>query len=252
MPLSPWLYLPLVLVACWVVGRLVVFLPAQYAEEEQAFMAALAAKGDSAESFVIPPENPATANFWRRFLTVPPLFSGRQSVACLGVVVVAAWVALHTTSPLPLLLWLLFGCALIVLALVDYQIRLLPDVLTLSMLWLGLVIQLFPDTRTVGLEMAVIGAVAGYLPLWILAKVYFLIRQRDGLGMGDLKLLAAMGAWSGAGVLPRVVFVAALLAILAVVARRLLAAHRLSLQEELPFGPWLILAYMLVLTQMSW
>lgn len=110
----------------------------------------------------------------------------------------------------------------------------------------GLACAAFPETATFGLELAVIGAVLGYVPLWLLAQAYRLIRGRDGLGMGDLKLLAAMGAWSGPWVLPQVIFVAALLAILGFLLERLLRHRRGGLQEERPFGPWLILAYGLI------
>ena len=135
------------------------------------------------------------------------------------------------------------GAVLVLLALVDFQIRLLPDVLTLPLIWAGLLLQLIPSTTTVGLEMAVVGAVLGYLPLWLLAHAYRLIRGREGLGMGDLKLLAAMGAWSGPWVLPQVVLLGALLAIAAFVLRYLTHKQSASLHEERPFGPWLILAY---------
>ena len=143
--------------------------------------------------------------------------------------------------------WFLFGCVLVTLALVDYQTKLLPDVLTLPMIWLGLIIQLFPDTRTVGLEWALIGAVAGYLPLWLLAHGYRLLRGRDGLGMGDLKLLAAMGAWSGPLILPMVIVVASVLAIGVFLLAWCIQRRRGGLQEERPFGPWIVLAYGIVL-----
>lgn len=144
-------------------------------------------------------------------------------------------------------LWALWGIGLVVLAFVDARTKLLPDVLTLPLLWLGIVIQLFPETRTIGLELSVIGAVAGYLPLWLLAQAYRLIRGRDGLGMGDLKLLAAMGAWSGPLVLPQVLFLAALLAIAVYVIERLVRRSAGGFHEERPFGPAIVAAYFIVL-----
>ncbi len=142
--------------------------------------------------------------------------------------------------------WFLYACGLILLALVDYQTKLLPDVLTIPLLWLGLLLQLFPETVSFGLEMAVIGAVLGYLPLWLLAQLYRLIRGRDGLGMGALKLLAAIGAWSGHWVLPQVIFAAALFAIIWFLIQRTMRRRDGLMHEEHPFGPWLILAYLLI------
>ena len=116
----------------------------------------------------------------------------------------------------------------------------------MPLLWLGFLIQLFPETASFGLETAVMGAVLGYLPLWLLAQAYRLIRGRDGLGMGDLKLLAAMGAWSGPSVLPPVIFAAAFFAIVWLMLQRLFRRQGGHRHEEHPFGPWLILAYLLI------
>ena len=151
------------------------------------------------------------------------------------------------TAILQALLWSFWGAGLIVLAIVDARTKLLPDALTLPLLWLGILIQLFPETRTVGLEMSVIGAVAGYLPLWLLAQAYRLIRGRDGLGMGDLKLLAAMGAWSGPFLLPQVLLLAALLAIAVYVIERVLRRSADGFHDERPFGPSIVAAYFIVL-----
>jgi leader peptidase (prepilin peptidase)/N-methyltransferase len=139
--------------------------------------------------------------------------------------------------------WMLFGWGLIALAVIDARTKLLPDVLTLPLMWLGIVMQLFPETRTVGLESSIWGVVAGYVPLWLLAHMYLLLRGRDGLGMGDLKLLAAMGAWSGAAILPMVVFLAALMALIGVLTLRVVRRESSDLQAEFPFGPWIAVAY---------
>jgi len=144
-------------------------------------------------------------------------------------------------------LWGIWGAGLVVLAFVDARIKLLPDALTLPLLWLGIVMQLFPETRTVGLEYAVIGAVAGYLPLWLLALAYRKVRGLDGLGMGDLKLLAAMGAWSGPFLLPQVLLLAALIAIAFFVIERVLRRSTDGIHEERPFGPSIVASYFIVL-----
>jgi prepilin signal peptidase PulO-like enzyme (type II secretory pathway) len=170
------------------------------------------------------------------------------SMACATCSLLAVSLAFYTGSiiiqSLHLAIWFV---GLVVLAFVDSRTKLLPDMLTLPLLWLGIVIQLFPETRTVGLELSVIGAVAGYLPLWLLAQAYRFIRGRDGLGMGDLKLLAAMGAWSGPFVLPQVLLLAALLAIAVFVLERVIRRSSAGFHDERPFGPAIVAAYFIVL-----
>lgn len=151
-------------------------------------------------------------------------------------------VSVHGLSILALC-WIVFGWGLIALAIIDFRTMLLPDALTLPLMWMGIVLQLFPQTRTIGLEASVWGAIAGYVPLWLLAQFYHLVRHREGLGLGDLKLLAAMGAWSGAIILPIVIFMAATLALLAIISTRIL--RRASMGGEFPFGPWIIFAYII-------
>ena len=170
------------------------------------------------------------------------------NASCVGFSLFAISVAIQNgQTDIQTSLWALWGIGLVVLAFVDARTKLLPDVLTLPLLWLGIVIQLFPETRTIGLELSVIGAVAGYLPLWFLAQAYRLIRGRDGLGMGDLKLLAAMGAWSGPFLLPQVLLLAALLAIAVFVIERLVHRSAAGFHEERPFGPAIVVAYFIVL-----
>ncbi len=234
-------------VTIWLVCRAVEWLPKHYAHEDALWLAHMRAKSIQCDGLPVQIEElsgqePAAPPF-----VGLPRPGAMTLIAVVSVVTVAIWACLNQMSPESIVAWFVFGCGLVILALVDYQTRLLPDILTLPLIWLGLLIQLWPATRTVGLEMAVIGAVAGYLPLWLLAHFYWLVRKRDGLGMGDLKLLAAMGAWSGPWVLPYVLLGASLLAILGVICCRLLASRRIGMQEELPFGPSIILAYGLVL-----
>ena len=233
-------------VALWLVARIVHWLPAHYAKEEAAWLSAIRT-GSNDAGLPLSYEPPGTAALWRDFFCGLPPLNGRTLIALIGVVSVALWVWVTQATLLPMLSWFLFGCVLVALALIDNQTKLLPDILTLPMIWLGLLIQLLPETRTVGLEWALIGAVAGYLPLWLLAHAYKLLRGRDGLGMGDLKLLAAMGAWSGPAVLPMVVIVASLLAIGAFLFGKLLKRDAAGLHDERPFGPWIVLAYGIVL-----
>ena len=170
-------------------------------------------------------------------------------IACL-LILVTGWSITTYGLTLLALCWITLGSGLVALAVIDTRTKLLPDALTLPLMWLGIAMQLFPATRTIGLEASVWGAIAGYVPLWLLAHLYRLLRGRDGLGFGDLKLLAAMGAWSGAWVLPSVVFVASLLGLVGVLSARFVRRRRRDGHEwhaEFPFGPWLIAAYMLCL-----
>lgn len=232
-----------VLAAIWLVCRAVVWLPTYYAREEQLWIAAVQ---QSSHGQFQSPEPQRTVALWREFLSVAPPFNRLTVMAtiAIGLVATALWQSLPPGWLMAA--WFLYACGLITLALVDHQTKLLPDLLTIPLLWLGLLLQLFPATASFGLEMAVIGAVLGYLPLWGLAQAYRLIRGRDGLGMGDLKLLAAMGAWSGPWVLPPVIFAAALGAIIWFVLQRVLRRRGGHMHEEHPFGPWLILAYLLI------
>ncbi|MGM3175215.1 prepilin peptidase [Dickeya lacustris] len=133
---------------------------------------------------------------------------------------------------------------LLVLAIIDARTQLLPDVLTLPLLWLGLLFNL-SDTF-VPLSEAVIGAMAGYLSLWSIYWGFRLLTGRDALGHGDFKLLSALGAWVGWQALPNVVLIASLAGLLITLAWRVL--RRTSMQQPLAFGPWLALAGGVALT----
>jgi prepilin signal peptidase PulO-like enzyme (type II secretory pathway) len=226
-------------VGVWLVCRTVNWLPLSMARDESAWLTAVRSG-----------QNPEPCSVWSKcksFLASPPPVNAYSAIATIGIAVVVLGLELSQFSGLSLILWFLFGCVLVTLALVDFQTRLLPDMLTLPMIWLGLLIQLLPETRTVGLDWALIGAVAGYLPLWLLAQIYRLVRGRDGLGMGDLKLLAAIGAWSGPFILPMVLFLAAIFAIALFLIGPLCCGKTAVFHEEHPFGPWIVVAYGVVM-----
>ncbi len=127
---------------------------------------------------------------------------------------------------------------LLVLAFIDAQTRLLPDVLTLSCLWLGLLGLVWVGDQ-VALSAGVVGACAGYVTLWCLAWVFKRCTGQEGMGHGDFKLFAALGAWLGVMALPWVLFLAAGLGVL-------WACLTGRLKQALPFGPFLALAGWLV------
>lgn len=151
--------------------------------------------------------------------------------------------ALFPPGPL-LLAALLLSWFLLALVLIDSDHQLLPDALTLPLLWLGLLCQLWQWLPATSLEQGVCGAVGGYLTFWLLAKGYLLLRGREALGMGDAKLLAALGAWLGWEPLPQLMLLASLSGIVWVFSARLLVKRALT--APLPFGPCLAIAGLLL------
>ncbi|CAG1007766.1 leader peptidase (prepilin peptidase) / N-methyltransferase [Burkholderiales bacterium] len=137
----------------------------------------------------------------------------------------------------------LFIWALIALTFIDLDTQLLPDDITLPLVWLGLLFNLFGVFTS--LENAVIGAMAGYLSLWTVYWLFKLIRGKEGMGYGDFKLLAAIGAWLGWQVLPVVIFFSSLVG--AVTAVTLLALRGGDHNRPIPFGPYLAAAGALAL-----
>lgn len=132
----------------------------------------------------------------------------------------------------------LFVWALIPLVVIDYDKQLLPDSITLPMLWLGLLLSLFNifvDTHT-----SIIGALAGYLSLWLVYHVFRLVTGKEGMGFGDFKLLAMIGAWAGWQSLPVVVLCSSLVG--AVVGITLIIFQGRKRSQPMPFGPFLAAA----------
>jgi leader peptidase (prepilin peptidase)/N-methyltransferase len=130
-----------------------------------------------------------------------------------------------------------FGlCAtLLAMSAIDIDTHLLPDSMTLPLLWAGLIIN-FEGTFST-LHDAVLGAIAGYLTLWCVHWLFKLIRGIEGMGYGDFKLLAALGAWLGWTALPQIVVIAAVAG--AVVGLVATWRGRMRFEEPLPFGPFL-------------
>lgn len=132
---------------------------------------------------------------------------------------------------------------LIALAYIDYDTQLLPDILTLPLLWAGLLCNL--GHWFAALPSAVIGAAAGYVSLWALYWVYWWLRRREGMGFGDFKLYAALGAWFGWSALLQIITLACLLAV--GVAGAAWLAGRLRSDQMFPFGAFLAAAGMITL-----
>jgi leader peptidase (prepilin peptidase)/N-methyltransferase len=133
--------------------------------------------------------------------------------------------------------------ALIVLAFIDLDTQLLPDSITLPLLWLGLLFNLW--AVYVPLQDAVIGAMAGYLVLWAVYWAFRLLTGKEGMGYGDFKLLAALGAWFGWTALPAIVLFASVVGSAVGIGLILFARHKREV--PIPFGPYLAGAGLLAL-----
>lgn len=153
------------------------------------------------------------------------------SVMFAVVAIVYGWSWLTLTG-------LVLTAFLIALTFIDADTQYLPDQLTLPLVWLGLLANYAGGL--VSLQQAVLGAVCGYMSLWLLNFVHKLWRGFDGMGAGDFKLLAALGAWLGAAVLPVIVFVAALVGVVAAV------VLKAAKSQPIAFGPCLAIAGWLV------
>ena len=137
----------------------------------------------------------------------------------------------------------LLGWGLLALSVIDLDTRLLPDSITLPLLWLGLAFNLFGTFAP--LHDGVIGAMAGYLLLWAVYHGFKRLTGREGMGHGDFKLLALLGAWLGWKALPAVVLLASLAGVIAGLV--LVTRGRASRDTPLPFGPYLSAAGLIVL-----
>jgi leader peptidase (prepilin peptidase)/N-methyltransferase len=138
---------------------------------------------------------------------------------------------------------LVFTWAMIALAFIDFDTFYLPDDITLPLVWAGLLFNLMGGYTDLG--SAVIGAAAGYLALWLVFWIFKLATGKEGMGYGDFKLLAAIGAWLGWKMLPLVIllssFVGALVGIL------LIVIARRGRNVPIPFGPYLAIAGIIAL-----
>jgi leader peptidase (prepilin peptidase)/N-methyltransferase len=130
---------------------------------------------------------------------------------------------------------MVFVWTILAASLIDFDTQLLPDSMTLPLLWLGLLLNLggtFTDLRS-----AVIGAAAGYLALWSVFWLFKLATGKEGMGYGDFKLLAAIGAWLGWTVLPVVILLSSLVG--AVIGISLIVFFKHGREVPIPFGPYL-------------
>ena len=143
--------------------------------------------------------------------------------------------------------FMIFAWTMVALAFIDMDTFYLPDSLTLSLLWLGLIahaLQLLPELK-VTLSDAVIGAAAGYLSLWAVFWLFKFATGKEGMGYGDFKLLAAIGAWLGWKALPLVILLSSMVG--AAVGIALIMLHRHRREIPIPFGPYLVVSGLIAL-----
>jgi leader peptidase (prepilin peptidase) / N-methyltransferase len=170
--------------------------------------------------------------------------SMRYPLVELGTAVLSALVAWkfgfgwYTAAAL-LLTWML-----VALACIDFDTQLLPDTMTLPLMWLGLLLSLAAPVASIGLPVApvssIIGAAAGYLSLWVVYHLFRLLTGKEGMGYGDFKLLAALGAWLGWRMLLPIILLSALTG--AVVGGALILFRGRDRQLPMPYGPFLAAA----------
>jgi leader peptidase (prepilin peptidase) / N-methyltransferase len=165
----------------------------------------------------------------------------RYPLVELATALAFAAVAWHFGFGLSALLGLVFTAYLVALTGIDIDRQLLPDILTIPLLWIGLVASLWhvdgQAAPPAALRDAVIGAAAGYAFLWLVFQLFKLVTGKEGMGYGDFKLFAAIGGWLGWQMLPLVLLLAA--AVGAVVGVAMMAASRLGRGVPIPFGPYL-------------
>jgi leader peptidase (prepilin peptidase)/N-methyltransferase len=133
---------------------------------------------------------------------------------------------------------IIFTWSLIALTMIDIDHQLLPDDITLPLLWLGLLFNL--NGTYVSLSEAVVGAAAGYLILWSVYQAFRLLTGKEGMGFGDFKLLAALGAWMGWQMLPLIILLSSLVG--AIIGIALMIIKRRGKDIPIPFGPYLAMA----------
>jgi len=150
--------------------------------------------------------------------------------ALLSAAVAWKWGASVQTAGALLMVWML-----IALAFIDLDTTLLPDSLTLPLLWLGLLFNLGGHFSS--LPDAVVGAMAGYLVLWLVYWLFKLVTGKDGMGYGDFKLLAAIGAWLGWQMLPVTLLLSSVVGATVGIAMIVLVKH--DRRVPIPFGPYL-------------
>lgn len=187
---------------------------------------------------------------WENIPVLSWLFLGRRCSACKGPIslryplvelacaLLSAVVVWRYGVGWDALAMLVLTWGLLGMSLIDADHQILPDALVLPLLWLGLILNSF--SLFVSLPDALWGAIIGYMSLWSIFWLFKLVTGKEGMGYGDFKLLALIGAWGGWQVLPLTILLSSLVG--AVLGSVILRVQRNSLSQAIPFGPYLALA----------
>ena len=135
--------------------------------------------------------------------------------------------------------------ALVAITMIDADTQLIPDSIVLPLLWIGLLMSLFhpmpgSESLFIAPRDAIVGAIAGYLSLWTVYQLFKLVTGKEGMGYGDFKLLAALGAWLGWQQLPMIILMSALVGAIVGISMMVFRGHKRS--TPIPFGPYLAAA----------
>lgn len=164
--------------------------------------------------------------------------SPRYPLTELACGLLSAFVAWHFGFGWPAGLMLVLSWGLLAMSLIDADHQILPDVLVLPLIWLGLIVNSF--SLFVSLHDALWGAIAGYTVLWSMYWLFKLITGKEGMGYGDFKLLAMLGAWGGWQILPLTILLSSLVG--AIIGLMMLRLRNAKTSTPIPFGPYLAIA----------
>ena len=171
--------------------------------------------------------------------------SARYPIVELMTALLAALCAWRFGYGLEAVMAVVMTLALIPIAMIDAETQLIPDSIVFPLIWIGLAMSLFhpmggAETLFIAPKDAIVGAIAGYLSLWTVFQLFKLITGKEGMGYGDFKLLAALGAWLGWQQLPLIILMSAVVG--AIVGICLMAFRKHERSVPIPFGPYLAAA----------
>ncbi len=194
---------------------------------------------------------------WQNIPVISYLFLGGKCAKCkesisaryplveLMTAVLAALCAWRFGASWEAIMAIVMTLALVPIAMIDADTQLIPDTIVLPLIWLGLVMSLYhpmdgAQTLFIAPQAAIVGAMAGYLSLWSIYWLFKLVTGKEGMGYGDFKLLAALGAWLGWQQLPLIILMSAVVGAIVGIAMMAFRKHKRSV--PIPFGPYLAAA----------